>query len=225
MKIKAIIPARSGSVRCKNKNIRDFNGETLLELKIKQLLRIPVLDGIIVNSNDDNILEIASKYDIECVKRDNHYATSTVSINDVYQNIAQNFDADIMVYCNCTNPFIKDETIMDCIKIYNDMDMSKNQSVNTAFKLKSFIWYNSKPLNYNYDKMPRSQDLPEYISPNFGVNVISKNYVIKYKQIISKNPFFYIIDNIEGFDIDDEIDFQISKNIYKEINYKNTFIK
>ena len=54
MTIKALIPVRSGSVRVKNKNIRPFAGTTLLEIKIRQLLRIPELDGVVVNFNSNS---------------------------------------------------------------------------------------------------------------------------------------------------------------------------
>lgn len=56
MKIKALVAVRSGSQRVVNKNIRPFAGSTLLEVKLNQLKRIPNLDGIIVNSNDDQML-------------------------------------------------------------------------------------------------------------------------------------------------------------------------
>ena len=69
MKIKALIAARSGSMRVKNKNIRPFAGSTLLEVKIEQLLRISQLDGIVVNSNDEEILGIAQKYGVEKIKK------------------------------------------------------------------------------------------------------------------------------------------------------------
>ncbi len=54
--IKALIAVRSGSVRVKNKNIKPFCGSSLLEIKIKQLLSILQIDGVVVNSNDDIIL-------------------------------------------------------------------------------------------------------------------------------------------------------------------------
>ena len=47
MIIKALIAARSGSVRVKNKNIRPFAGSTLLEIKINQLKRLNIFDDIV----------------------------------------------------------------------------------------------------------------------------------------------------------------------------------
>ena len=59
MKIKALVAVRSGSVRVENKNIRPFAGSNLLEIKLAQLKRISNLDGIVVNSNDLEMLDIA----------------------------------------------------------------------------------------------------------------------------------------------------------------------
>ena len=60
MKIKALVAVRSGSQRVVNKNIRPFAGSSLLEIKLNQLKRIPNIDGIVVNTNDDKMLEKAS---------------------------------------------------------------------------------------------------------------------------------------------------------------------
>ena len=57
--IKALIPVRAGSQRVKNKNIRPFADSSLLEIKIKQMQRIKELDGVIVNSDSDEMLDIA----------------------------------------------------------------------------------------------------------------------------------------------------------------------
>ena len=217
MKITAIVPAKKDSERCPKKNsIPFYNGFSLVELKIRQLKRINCLDEIILNTNDENLRTIAHKYNIRYVKRDEKFCQSSSSINDVYENIAQNSDNDIILYCNCTNPLIKDDTIIRCIKTYKTIDHEKYQSVNTCQKIKKFIWYKDNPLNYSYDHMPRSQDLPEYISPNFAINIISRDLMIKNKQIISRHPYFYIIDDIEGYDIDNKIDFQICQTLMRK---------
>ena len=60
-KITAVIPVRKGSVRVRDKNIKPFANTTLLELKIKQLKNINLIDKIIVSSDCNKMLEIASK--------------------------------------------------------------------------------------------------------------------------------------------------------------------
>ena len=68
--IKALVAVRSGAVRVQNKNIRPFCGTTLLELRVKQLLEIPELDGVVVNSNDPIMLEMAADLGASTVQRD-----------------------------------------------------------------------------------------------------------------------------------------------------------
>ena len=101
--LKALIPVRSGSKRVANKNIRPFAGSNLLEVKIKQLQRIKELDGIVVNSNDDEMLAIARDLGCEAVKRDEYYAGDNVT-NEMYKNIAENCKSDIIMYTNVTSP-------------------------------------------------------------------------------------------------------------------------
>ena len=90
MKIKALVAVRSGSQRVENKNIRPFAGSSLLEVKLDQLKRISIIDGIVVNSNDDAMLAIAANKGCETVKRDEYYASNSVSMSDVYKNMAEN---------------------------------------------------------------------------------------------------------------------------------------
>ena len=116
MRVKALVAVRSGSMRVQNKNIRPFAGSSLLEVKLNQLKRIPNLDGIVVNSNDDQMLEIAEKMGCETVKRDPYYASNEVSMSDVSENMAQQMDTDIIAYINVTNPLLKDETIRNWLQ-------------------------------------------------------------------------------------------------------------
>lgn len=61
MKITAVIPIRSGSQRVKDKNLRPFADTNLMELKIKNLLQVPELDSIIVNTNSEEAIQIVNK--------------------------------------------------------------------------------------------------------------------------------------------------------------------
>lgn len=61
MKITAVIPIRSGSQRVKDKNLRAFADTNLMELKIKNLLQVPELTSIVVNTNSELVIEIVNK--------------------------------------------------------------------------------------------------------------------------------------------------------------------
>lgn len=61
MKITAVIPIRSGSQCVKDKNLRAFADTNLMELKIKNLLQVPELTSIVVNTNSELAIEIVNK--------------------------------------------------------------------------------------------------------------------------------------------------------------------
>jgi N-acylneuraminate cytidylyltransferase len=216
MVTKALIAARSGSVRVKNKNIRPFAESTLLEVKIEQLKRISNIDGIVVNSNDDEILEIASRSGAEIVKRDPYYASNSVSMSDVYKNMAETIDCDIIVYANCTNPVISDKTIFDIVEFYKNHADSFD-SVNSAHLLKEFMFRDNLPINYDLRHQPRSQDLPDIMALNFAVNVLAREKMIECKNVVGVNPYLFAIDQIEATDIDNPIDFFIAEQLYRKL--------
>ncbi len=213
--IKALIPVRSGSKRVQNKNIRPFADSNLLEIKIKQLQRINNLDGIVVNSNDDTMLDIARSNGVEAVKRDEYYAGDNVT-NEMYKNIAENCPCDVIMYTNVTSPLISDETIIKCINLYREKDDSFD-SINTANFVKEFLWLDGKPINYDPNHTPKSQDLPDIAALNFAINIIERDNLIKRKHYIGSKPYLYIVDRVEAIDIDDMIDFEFAEFMYKKL--------
>lgn len=215
MKIKALVAVRSGSQRVINKNIRPFADSTLLEIKLNQLKRIQELDGIIVNSNDDEMLKIAADMGCETVKRDEYYASNSVSMSEVYANMAENCDCDIIAYINVTNPLVKDETISKAIKMYCD-NIEEYDSLNSAHLVKEFLFKDNMPVNYDLKNQPRSQDLPDYYALNFAISILSRQKMIDGKNVVGDKPYIFAMDEVEATDIDNPIDFEFAEYVYKK---------
>ncbi len=214
MRVCALIAVRAGSQRVKNKNIKKFADSNLLEIKIQQLKNIDSIDEIYVNSDDDNMLDISKKLGCKVVKRDEYYASSIAPMSEVYKNMAENIDADVIVYANVTNPMIEDGTIKKMINFYIE-NLDKYDSVNSSSLVKKFLFKNNKPINYDLKHQPRSQDLPEIHSINFAISVISKEKMIEQMNVVGQKPFLYAISESEGIDIDTPLDFEIAEYLYK----------
>lgn len=215
MSIKVLIPVRSGSQRVKNKNIKPFAGSNLLALKIEQMQRIKGIDGIIVNSNSDEMLEIAKQLGAETVKREEYFASSTVSMNEVYQNMAENCNCDHIIFADVTNPLIKDKTIELVIKEY--FENKEFDSITTVHKIREFMWQNGQPINYDKNNKPKSQDLPNIVGLNHAISILPRNLMIEQRDIIGKKPNLFLIDDIEAIDIDDELDFEMAEYFYNKL--------
>lgn len=213
MKVKALVAVRSGSQRVQNKNIRPFAGSNLLEIKLKQLKNIKSLDGVIVNSNDDRMLQIAEKMGCETVKRDEFYASNDVSMSEVYKNMAENFNGDIIVYANVTNPLLKSYTIEKAVETYM-LKSEDYDSLNSAHLIKEFLFKDGIPINYQLERQPRSQDLPDIYALNFAINIIEREKMIECKNVVGKRPYIWGIDEIEATDIDNPIDFEFAEYVF-----------
>ena len=216
MKIKALISVRSGSVRIKDKNIAPFAGSSLLEIKVRQMLRIPELDSVVVNSNSDKMLQMAQRLGAEIVKREEYYATSEVSPNELYENMAQNMEADVVVYTNCTAPLVEDKTYSLAIKKF--LNLREHDSLVSVSPLKGFLWIDGKAANYDRNHKPRSQDLPEnFVLLNHVVHILPREAMIRYKDIMGQTPYFFPISQRESIDIDTPTDFAIAEFMYNKI--------
>lgn len=214
---KALIMVRSGSQRVLNKNFKPFANSNLLEIKINQMKRIKSIDGIVVNSNDDEMLDFAKSMGCETIKRDSYYATDEISPNELYVNLAETFPADVVVFANTTSPLVKDETFEKTIKTYFE-NLDRYDSLNTGHLIKEFLWQNGKAINYNPAKKPRSQDLPDIISLDSAVNVIAKERMIECRNFVGKTPYIYVVDSVEGLEIDYPLDFEFAEFLYKKFN-------
>ncbi len=210
-----MIAVRSGSVRVINKNLCPFAGSSLLEIKINQLKRIKLLDGIIVNSNDDEMLSLAQSLGCEVVKRDEYYASNTVSMSEVYKNMAENSNTNTIAYINVTNPLLTDKTIIEAIETYYNKK-SLFDSLNSAHLIKEFMFKDGIPLNYDLLNQPRSQDLPEIAALNFAINILGRDTMIKCKNVVGTKPNIYIITEEEATDIDTHLDFEVAEILYRK---------
>lgn len=216
MKITAVIPVRQGSQRVKNKCLRPFGDTSLLELKISVLKQIPHLNDIVVNTDSDDALAVAKKCGVSGHKREAYYASSQCISSDFQHHLGQVTDTDLFVYCPVTSPFITKESIIECIDLFNSMGDGYD-SVATVTRVKEFMWLNNEPINYTREKQPNSQDLPEIKALSFGVNIIKRDDLIKYRNFVGLKPYFFETDEIQSIDIDTPLDFFIAQSVYQRM--------
>lgn len=212
-RIVAVIPVRKGSQRVKEKSIRPFANTNLLELKINNLKECRYFDNIIVNTDSETAIEIAKKLDVEYHMRDPYFASSICSASDFFYNLAEATDCDIFCYTPVTSPFIKPETIDDCIETFLK-NISTHDSLGTVTLQKHHMWKDGKPLNYELNNQPNSQDLPEIYSLNFGCCLAKRETILEHKNVLGIKPMLHILKDIEVIDIDTPLDFFIAEQIY-----------
>src|ERR1700743_2721419 len=109
----AIIPARGGSKRIPQKNIRPFAGLPMIAHSIKAAQRARIFDRIIVTTDSDTIAETAIAYGAEAPFRrpphlaDDHTATAPV-LTHALEWLAENgTPADFACCIYATAPFVR----------------------------------------------------------------------------------------------------------------------
>ena len=82
----AIIPCKTDSTRVKLKNLQVINKLTLLEITIKYALKSSLIDKVIVSTESEKVVEIASKYKVETMKRSKELL-GDAEVCDVYVDV------------------------------------------------------------------------------------------------------------------------------------------
>ena len=210
----AVVTVRKGSRRVPNKNLKVFCGKNLLIHKIEVLKKIKGLDEIIINTDSEDAIKIAQDYKISYFRREDYFASSKCTNSEFWSNIAENTNSKYIMFTHCTNPLVKVETYVKFIKIFKK-HKKKYDSFNTVTDVKEFLFIKNKPINFNLTKAPNSQDLPDTFKLNFAINILLTEQMFKTKTLIGKKPYFFRLDDIEGFDINTPLEFNFAEYLFK----------
>ena len=83
MKILAIIPARAGSKRIKQKNIKFFCGKEMIAWSIEAAIKSGCFDRIIVSTDDNDIIDVVKKHNCDYLLRSKENARDESTIESV----------------------------------------------------------------------------------------------------------------------------------------------
>jgi CMP-N,N'-diacetyllegionaminic acid synthase len=107
----ALIPARSGSVRIPEKNIRPLAGHPLLAWAIAGARESARFETIVCSTDSDEIADVARRYGAEVVKRPAEMAGSTSPDVDWVRHALEGSSYDAFSILRPTSPFRRGATI------------------------------------------------------------------------------------------------------------------
>lgn len=218
-----IIPARGGSQRLPNKNLKLLNNKPLISWTIEAAVSSNIADTIIVNTDSNEIAKIALNSGAEVpFLRPVELATNTASTIDViihtldfYKN--QNIYFDNVIILQPTSPLRNSTDIINAYKLLNN---NVDAVVSVCETEHSPLWSNTLPENLimsNFIKPEvknlRSQDLPTYYRLNGAIYIAKYQYLIKHNNFIGNNTKAYIMPQNRSIDIDKEYDFMLAEFI------------
>jgi CMP-N-acetylneuraminic acid synthetase len=219
----AVVPARAGSERVKQKNTRPFAGFSggLLELKLLQLSRVPELAEIIVSTNDPIVFDYAAHFRQEVdqrvtvIERPDELGRPSTPMSSFIRYAANLRKTGTMMMTHVTHPFVTSSVFSNLISVWREAETSGYDSLVTVTKLQKFIWSDNGPYNYDntVEKWPRSQD----IRPLFEINHVA--YLIPFDRMrdvddrIGTKPYLYDTPERIAMDIDWDEQFSLLEDI------------
>ena len=226
-KIICIIPARGGSQRIKNKNILKINNLSLLEYTLISALKSKyVKENIYISSDSINILDIGSKYNVNCIMRpDNisdHYSSSEVALIHVLDEykLKKKVDPDIVVFLQCTSPYREDNDIDNAIDTFFN---EKLDSLLSVTENKKFLWMKERtnflPINYDFKNRKREQDFREQFEENGSIYICKTKNLRSKKNRLSGKIGFYKMHPFSSIQIDNPMDILLASVLLKKKKY------
>ena len=157
MKIIAEIPARKGSERVKNKNLRLLDNIPMIGHMINKSLESKYLSDIYVNTDCDDIGQYAQERGVNFYKRNASLASNHATSDEYNYDFIKSINPDVLVQLNPVCPLINVDEIDKIIKFFIENTYDSLITVREE-RLQGFC--NNKPINFNIDKkLPRTQDI------------------------------------------------------------------
>lgn len=211
MKVVAFVPIKLNSQRLPHKNILPIAGHPLCWHLCNTLLKVNNIDEVYVYCSDERVTDYIPE-GVILKKRDKKLDGDLVKGFDIYRSFISEVDADVYVLAHTTSPFIRQESIDNALK---HIVSGSNDSAFSAEKIQTFAWYKDKPINYDLNDVPRTQDLEPIWVETSAFFMFKKEIFTDYNRRIGFNPYIQEVSGIEAIDIDEKKDYDLACQLAK----------
>lgn len=224
-KVLAYIPARGGSKRIPNKNIKNFLGLPLIAHAIKQALANKIIDRVVVDTDSKKIAKIALRYGAEVpFLRPPELATDTAKGIDSILYLLnrlkeeENYIPTHVIILQTTSPLREQEDIYRC---WDLMEKTDATTVLTVCPTHPRLYH----LNPEHDlifvnksdiKSTNIQECPPgYVLNGCFVYLVKYDALMKEKDDITKKTKAVICPKWRSVDLDTPEDWALAEVVFK----------
>ncbi len=220
----AIIPARKGSKRIKNKNLKLFLNKPMIYWTINKLKRSNLFKLIIISSNSKKILKYAKKKGCDILKRPENLSddkTSTIeTIKHALKKLNLNSKKNIRVFCvyPC-NPVLQ---LADLKKSINKLKKNHNKfifPVANSQNCKNNRIFLNKSKNVKSVKSYNNSSQQEKIYSDAGQFYLANLKTWKRFSNIHKNGHCIEIPEWRAVDINYPSDWKKAEIVFRYLNH------
>ncbi len=220
MKMLVVIPARGQSKGIPRKNICLINGKPLLAYSISnaQFLQKEYDVDVVVDTEDEEISEIAKSYQAEVILRPMELAGDHITLDPViYHALVEceekkKIQYDIVITMQATSPTLKGDTLLNAVRYFLKMEVD---TLISGINAPHLAWTEKDdrkvPL---YSERKNRQYLPPYYLETGAFLISKRKYVTKSGRIGKVTDIFEISED-ESIDIDNGQDWKLCETILK----------
>ena len=217
-KIVALVPMRHDSQRVPGKNYRTLAGKPLYHHIISTLLACPEIFDVVVDTDSPIIMAGLREHfpQARILERPDFLRGGEIPMNEILLYDTSQVEADYYLQTHSTNPLLRAQTISRAIQTL----LAKIPSYDSLFsvtRLQTRLWDSlGRAINHNPAILLRTQDLPPVFEENSCLYIFTRQTLVSWRNRLGERPLMFEIPASEAWDIDDELDFQITEFLIKK---------
>jgi CMP-N-acetylneuraminic acid synthetase len=221
----AIIPARAGSKRIPNKNIKDFSGKPLIVHTIGHALAASYIDRVIVDTDSEEIAKIARENGAEVpfirpaeLAQDTSQAIDNIiyTLNKLKEE--EGYDPTHVFILQTTSPLREVEDIDKC---WDLIQRSNATTVLTVCSTHPRLYHLTEDndivlVNSTEAASTNIQDWPSgYILNGCFVYIIKTKALLKERRVVTEKTKAVVCDKWRSVDLDTPEDWEVAELLYQ----------
>lgn len=217
MKLAALVPMRHHSQRVPGKNYRPLAGKPLYQHIIETLLAVPEIDMVMVDTDSEPVMDGVLRLfpTVKLIQRPEHLRADDVPMNDILLHDTAQVDAEFYLQTHSTNPLLKPATISQGIQKFF-AEYPKYDSLFSVTRLQTRLYFqDGRAINHNPLELIQTQDLPPVYEENSCLYLFTRENLARKRHRIGDKPLMFEINADEAWDIDEELDFEITDFLMK----------
>ena len=217
----ALIPARSGSGRLPDKNIRTFLGHPMLAYAITAARNAGVFEAVVLSSDSESYLRIGAHYGAEGILRPPELATSTsdlvgVALHALDQVATRGEDPEILCLMMPCCPLRQSNEVRRHFEVFCSKGHAFQLSVmDYAFSYPQWAMElatdGAMKRHWIDEALGPSQDLHKLYAPSGAIWLVRVDELRKQRAFYGRPLYGEPIPMPQGIDIDTPEDFQMAQ--------------
>lgn len=209
-KVIAFVPLKLTNERLPGKNTKLLGGVApLYHFILNSLLEVRSIDEVYVHCSEEKLDDLPSGANYS--RRDKNLDGDNTSIIEVAKSFASEVEADVYLMAHATAPFLRRKTLELPV---DSLVSAEFDSAMTVVSIRDFLWYQNEPINFDPNRIPRTQDLTGVFAETTGAYAFSKEVLEKDRRVGS-NPYLLEVSRVEAVDINDELDWLLAESVFR----------